>query len=624
MRRLIIITALSVSCLGAAAGGIDVGPLLSDAPREHPRLFLGRGQTEALRAKIESDPLLLRSFERVTAVADGILELEPVQRTKTGRRLLSVSRTCLKRVAHLAFAHRLTGEERYAQRARQEMLAAAGFSDWNPDHFLDVAEMTAALAIGYDWLHDALSPDDLRVIREAIVEKGLQPSLKGGSWVESDNNWNQVCHGGLTMGALVVAEDHPELAERIIERAVRHVPRAMAEYAPDGAYPEGPGYWAYGTVFNVLLIDALESVLGNSFGLADHPGFLESADYYLHATGPTGLYFNYSDCGSSGGVSPEMFWFSSRRGDPGLLWHEKQILGEFLSRRPRPDGNDERLFPFLLLWAGSLEDTSFPESRHWRGDGTTPVAMHRSSWESDAATYVGIKGGSPSANHGHMDIGSFVVDALGVRWAEDLGAQSYHDLESKGIRLWDKSQDGPRWDVFRLNNFSHNTLVVNGQKQRVQGSAPIVAFSDRGPMPHTIVDLAPVYRGQLAAARRGVGLLDDGSVLCQDEITAPEGETEVRWGMVTRAEVSLEAPNRAVLRRGDRRLSLSLLSPAGAKLQIFETGAPPAEHDAPNRGTRMIGFRVKMAASEEATLAVLLRPGGEHPDGIELRELADW
>jgi hypothetical protein len=37
------------------------------------------------------------------------------------------------------------------------MLAAAAFSDWNPSHFLDVAEMTAALAIGYDWLYEEVS-----------------------------------------------------------------------------------------------------------------------------------------------------------------------------------------------------------------------------------------------------------------------------------------------------------------------------------------------------------------------------------------------------------------------------------------------------------------------------------
>ena len=55
-----------------------------------------------------------------------------------------------------------------------EMKAVAAFPDWNPSHFLDVAEMTNALAIGYDWLYDDLTPTDRATIRAAIVEAGSE------------------------------------------------------------------------------------------------------------------------------------------------------------------------------------------------------------------------------------------------------------------------------------------------------------------------------------------------------------------------------------------------------------------------------------------------------------------
>lgn len=63
-----------------------------------------------------------------------------------------------------------------------------------------------------------------------------------------------------------------------------------------------------------------------------------------------------------------------------------------------------------------------------------------------------------------MDAGSFVYEKNGVRWAMDLGMQNYFSLESKGVDLWNQSQEGQRWDVFRLNNMAHNTLtiMVNG------------------------------------------------------------------------------------------------------------------------------------------------------------------
>ena len=108
------------------------------------------------------------------------------------------------------------------------MLAAAEFSDWNPSHFLDVGEMTLALAIGYDWLYDQLTEKERETIAEAIIEKGLKPSFRGKQfWISGTNNWNQVCHTGMAAGALAVYREEPDLAEQVIERADNNLPKAM-------------------------------------------------------------------------------------------------------------------------------------------------------------------------------------------------------------------------------------------------------------------------------------------------------------------------------------------------------------------------------------------------------------
>ena len=57
-------------------------------------------------------------------------------------------------------------------------MAAAAFEDWHPPHFLDTAEMTNAVAIGYDWLYDVLTPEQRATLKTAIIEKGLKPGLK--------------------------------------------------------------------------------------------------------------------------------------------------------------------------------------------------------------------------------------------------------------------------------------------------------------------------------------------------------------------------------------------------------------------------------------------------------------
>ncbi|MCG8555083.1 MAG: hypothetical protein MJD61_07325, partial [Proteobacteria bacterium] len=327
---------LALAWLSAAkARGEDIGALVRNAGRDHPRLILKSNQDVALRKKTEADPLLRRASALVKGLADDLQRTEPVKREKVGQRLLPVSRTCLKRVLHLALAYRLTGDQRHAHRAQREMLAAAAFSDWNPSHFLDVAEMTAALAIGYDWLYAVLEPTARATIKRAIVDKGLRPSLQKARWQQMTNNWNQVCHGGLALGALAVMEDEPDLALRIIERALARVPISMADYAPDGAYAEGPAYWRYGSTYNVLLISALESALGSDLGLLKASPFLASSDYFLHVAGPTGLFFNYSDSGLRSGVTPIMYWFAAKRREPSLLWRERLELKRFLEQQQR-------------------------------------------------------------------------------------------------------------------------------------------------------------------------------------------------------------------------------------------------------------------------------------------------
>jgi hypothetical protein len=372
------------------------------------------------------------------------------------------------------------------------------------------------------------------------------------------------------------------------------------------------------------MISALESALGTDFELSEAEGFLQTSHYYHHAAGPTGYFFNYSDCTVSRNFSAAMYWFAARRKKPFLLWGEQQKLVLFLASLPDPTQISDRTLPFLLVWAGAIDTTPVPGARHWKGDGRTPVAFHRSGWETEDEIFVGVKGGSPGSSHAHMDIGSFVMDAHGVRWATDLGSQGYNSLESKGIRLWDRKQDGQRWDIFRLNNFSHNTLVVDGKKQRVSGNAPIVGFSDKGAMPHTIVDLGSVYEGQLAAAKRGIGLHRNRSVVIRDELQTLYHPTSVRWGMVTHARVRFEYERQAVLQQAGKQLSLRVLSPADARLQLFETAKPPHDYDAPNPGTRMIGFQVDIPSSTSTSLVVQLCPGNATADEVVEQKLADW
>jgi hypothetical protein len=209
-----------------------------------------------------------------------------------------------------------------------------------------------------------------------------------------------------------------------------------------------------------------------------------------------------------------------------------------------------------------------------------------------------------------MDTGSFVLDADGVRWAMDLGAEGYHGIESRGMNLWSRSQNSDRWTIFRQSNEGHNTLVIDGKLQIAKGKAPVISFSDDSDFSHTIVDLSPVYHGQANSIHRGFALLPSREVLIQDELTGLKPGSRVRWGMITPATPGELDGARLELRQGDASMSLAILA-AGKRprWKIIDTSKPRNEWDSPNRGTRKVSFEEAAPASGKLTFAVLLTPG---------------
>ncbi|MCU0456890.1 MAG: heparinase II/III-family protein [Bacteroidales bacterium] len=451
-----------ISILTACKGSDNA---VSGEPPDHPRILLLKGEEALIDKNMDADRRWLTVSSYILDKSEAMLTLPPVERVLIGRRLLDKSREALRRIYYLSYSYRMTRDERFLARAEQEMLAVSAFSDWNPSHFLDVAEMTMAVAIGYDWLFEKLSEESRAKIKDAIINKGLNPSLlpQNSGWANGSNNWNQVCNAGMVFGALAIFEDDRELARKIIDRAVLSTALPMNEYNPDGAYPEGYGYWGYGTSFHVMFLSAMEKAFGDFYDPPQSEGFLKTAAYLEHMTGPTGVPFNYSDCGSGANTNVAMFWFAKRLNDPTVLWSEKY----FLENKTLPS---DRFMPSLMIWSAGLSTNTIsePAAKIWVGQGHNPVALMRTSWSDKNAIHIGYKAGSPYVNHGHMDVGSFVMDALGIRWVMDFGSQDYNSLESAGVDLWNRAQNSERWQVFRYNNKAHSTLTINDQLQERQ------------------------------------------------------------------------------------------------------------------------------------------------------------
>jgi hypothetical protein len=250
-----------------------------------------------------------------------------------------------------------------------------------------------------------------------------------------------------------------------------------------------------------------------------------------------------------------------------------------------------------------------------------PVAMMRSSWTDPNALFLGFKAGSPSVNHGHMDIGSFIMESDGIRWASDFGMQSYESLESKGMSIFGRTQDAQRWTIFRLNNYPHNTLTVDNQLQQVKGYAKIDRFSDQPDFMYAVADISSVYETQLAFIKRGAAIVDKKFVVVSDELVAENKPTTVRWTMLTTATPKL-GKNSIALTKDGKTLYLKVNTSAKVMMKTWST-TPTTTYDATNPETTLVGFELTLKPNQKQAVQVLLIPGSTNAKKVQFDTALD-
>ncbi|MGD1893288.1 MAG: heparinase II/III family protein [Cyclobacteriaceae bacterium] len=446
---------------------MDVAYLKKKLRKGSPRLILTPSIEKQLKKDVKSDEVVKNMYEAIKLNAAEIQQQPLLERNVVGRRLLGTSREMLYRINILGIVYRIDQDQQVLNRINDEVTAVCNFSDWNPSHYLDVAEMSLAVALAIDWAGEDLPASTVELAKTALIEKGIKPSYnKEGNtgWVDGNNNWNQVCHGGMIAASVVVAEQEPELAAETIHRALEGMPHALEEYGPDGVYPEGSTYWRYGTSFSVLTASMLESAFGTDFGLADYPAFKESAEFRLLSMAPSGWYYNFADCGDRRSENGDMTlaWFAIKTGN-GIYYERERFL-----RDPAEMGELSRWAGAGLVWLSQFdEEDSQPLPLAWKGDGSNPVVFFRTEKGNPHNYYFGGKGGRGSVNHGNMDAGSFIFEVNGVRWVVDPGNQGYHNLEKTGFNLWGRCQECERWTLLTKNNYGHSTITVNNALHHV-------------------------------------------------------------------------------------------------------------------------------------------------------------
>ncbi|KAJ7749532.1 chondroitin AC/alginate lyase [Mycena maculata] len=597
--------------------------------QDRPRLIAPAYKWAALPTLIANDPYLQGWNATIFGNATAYYSEPPViYFLDDSSGILDNARAIKERVKAFSYVYRMTNDTTWVNRLWEEIQNAAGNGTtdfgpdedrWNSGHFLDTAELSAAYGIAYDWLYDVWSQDQKDMMLSTLLKYGLNPGVtqvttSAGWWrVNTTGNWNCVCNSGLTIASLAILGDDTtgvakQLLQTTVDNAIQNCAQAVSD---DGTWAETANYWYFGTTGHAEMAASLLSATGSDYGLLkSNPNFVKTGDFHMYVTGATSL-FNYGDHGPNkySTTANSMIFYAD-------FFNEPQYA---LFQRDQWDAAD----PWSMFWYDPTIAGAFWDGKpldNFFDNGLDQWGSMRSTWTDTNALYVAMKAGMNLGhqNHNDLDCGDFVLDALGTRWAGELGSGDYNAPNY----FVGETQTDPRWMYYRKMTEGQNTILINQANQNVN-AAPTVQHgtSNTTQGPTTVLEVdtnsTAYFTADLSSAyfdatsmKRGVRLLNGRKqVLLQDEIDASES---VMWRMHTNATVSIESGGTsATLTLDGQTMKVAMLNPpSGAAFttsaaQRFPSDPTPPAPDQPNPGVTVLIISLPAGTY---TLEVLFNP----------------
>ncbi len=555
----------------------EIIEIISETEEIHPFIMGTRENFEKSKTEYENNSYTQYTQSLMKYVidnADGLLntDIYPLMPYTLDEEdsILPISREEINRIVILGYAWKITGEEKYSKRAVEELKNVCAYEDWCTSHFLATAEMALAVSIGYDWFYDCLSQEMKTDIANTVLEYAIKPALSKNylkNWFTwSKNNWNSICYCGVGIAAMTFSKYFPEECAEFLSMCYKNMSIAFENFTPNGVYAEGPGYCQSGMNAITYFIATSNNLFGTDFSLSEIDGFKQLGYFPAYITTPTGV-FNFGDNTGKPCYSPVLHWYADKYNAPLLSFYQKQnVPAEFT---PDTSDNTERNgtgrdAALSCLWYNrnfENSDVSFDNEEKnvlLRSDVGQELVLMRSDWMDENAAFVGIKGGYNFINHGDLDIGSFVFDSMGVRWAEELGRAEY-DVPG----YFNNLPLGSRWKVYCKRAEGQNTLVINpteSDDQYVLASGKFTDFETDSEKTACTLDMTDAYiMNKAKSVIRSFEFYNNSTCLkITDEIECKK-KSEIYWFMHTKADIKIsENKKSAILKIGNKSLTATL------------------------------------------------------------------
>lgn len=516
---------------------------------QHPRILWTANNITEIKAKISAQNQWKTAYDDLIDLAnkeclkDNTAAYQALTADKQ-----KAARSMQEAIVILARAYLLSGDTKYAQKGIEILNGLIGWTylDFEMSNLIS-GHWMAAIAIGYDSFYNYIDtlPEGETIRQDicfAVHELAMLPVYRAYcgdtekiNFITLQDNFAGVCGGGLMALLIAIADEawFPDIAAYLLENGLKTLETAACLFYPDGAYYESVGYSQYMNENFSLALLGMKNCFGTYYGLDRVKGFT-GFGYSLTFLQTAKTNVNYHD-GSNGYVSDSLreIW-SYLFADPlqaALAKRQKDLRGHKYSL-------EELFFYSKVVEGRELEITS----KHMNDLGmdryffSAETGAFSSSMEDAEPVFAGFHGGRSGLPHDMLDLGEFIFESDGIKWATDFGSDSYA-LEDyfkipQGYQYYLKQPQGKNCIV--LN--PRNAKELDGTEyygQKIGARAELVKQEmnrSRGAM--AVYDLTEAYQRDVTAYQRGYYFGDERQTLTvQDELVLKNENTELYWFM---------------------------------------------------------------------------------------------
>lgn len=635
------------------ASGLDmINDLKKKIPgNDHPRILYTDADVEYIKTRLDSNSEWSNAYKKLISDANSLAKTNyktnytavPSEYQQSKASELQTAVTTLAR------AYLISGEEKYAEKGVEilECLISWESLDLSRSNLIG-GHWSAAFAVGYDSFYDYIleldgGNDLLREARKTAYDLIMMPYYNAYSGITAQptcikiqDNFTGVCGGGLMSLLISLCDDgdDEQMIAYLMENCMKTLQTAVCLYYPDGGYYESVGYSQYMLTNFSLALLGMKNGFGTFYGLDGAKGFVDFG-YSMTYLQSTHNNVTYHD-GSRGYV------YNALREIWGYLFDspEQAAIAKRQKKLAGYNPTVEELFFYEKAIEGK-EDRVSKEALDALGTDRFFFGAQSGAFTNDmnlkTPRFVGFHGGLTGLPHDMLDLGQFVFEANGVKWASDQGSDDY-DLPGyfaipDGYIYYRKRPEGKNCVVINpSNDKDENGNTYYGQT--VGSRAELISLDINKPSgAYAAFDLTDAYKRDVTNYVRGYYFGDERNTLViQDEITFKAADSELYWFMQLPENTKItleEGGKRAVLKNGNYKLIAELcgtgignaaFSAMDNEPIMFERQAGEGKNSQQKLAIRATGL------DGDIILAVKLKPElfeSEYPS-YEVTKISEW